>query len=159
MLKPILAVVVVSIPLFAYPLQSSSARGGPSPCDSNPHNPILMVDVQGATLLGPVLSHLAVYADGSASYAAAGLQSARMSSAALHPNDLNQLMRRLAAAGAYGLCDDATVLLDVPTTTVTVFDGGTDAHAHSFSYQGGLGAYAPVNAAIEQFIDQVFPSP
>ena len=47
-------------------------------------------------------------------------------------------------------------MTDVPLNTLTVFNGTTDAQAHTFSYWLANGNYAPVQAAIDAFITQTF---
>lgn len=134
--------------------------GCPNPI---PHEPVILVDVSGATLLGPVHAHLAIYSNGQASYSeqrpgGLGLQPAvRVGTAQLVPADLIALRRSLELAGASLLCDQAQVVLDVPLTTVTVLRGGPQAQAHTFSYWIPSGPYALVQERIDAALALYFP--
>ena len=122
--------------------------------------PILVYDVSGSTLLGPLHRHLAVYDDGHASYSAAGgLPGAQPEAVFTYVGEkaAAQLLADLRAAGAFQLCDAQLLVSDVPLTTVTVLTPGTDARAHSFSYWIPTTAgHQQVEQVIQTFLDERF---
>lgn len=130
----------------------------PVPCDNAiVHEPLLIYEVYGSTLIAPYDVTLTVYADGSLklvdAYATAEGVCRR---AKADPRTVLGLQQVLARAGAFTLCDDTQLVTDVPLHTLTMLDGTPDAVAHTFSYWLGDGGYAPVDALLENFIATQF---
>lgn len=119
--------------------------------------PVVIFDVSGGTLLGPVAEHLAVYDDGFASYSQSSpLDNPSVETRMLSPTAIQQLVLDLNAAGAHTLGDQTTTVTDVPLTTVTVFRGGADARAHTFSYWLGSNAYSATQGVLADLIETEF---
>jgi hypothetical protein len=116
--------------------------------------PIVMWDVTGHTLAGPVHGRLVVYNDGVTSVASLGNGDVRTETIA--PAAAQALRRDLIQAGATSLCDQTNVT-DMPLTTLTMFVGTTDAQAHTFSYWIANSGYAAVQAEIDEFLATHFP--
>lgn len=124
------------------------------------HEPVLLHDVTGGTLLGPYHTQLAVYNDGFVSFHSVtglGTPVVEARTAYVGPEAVQALQKALQAAGAFGLCDQPLQVSDVPLQTLTVFRGDGDAYAHSFSYWLGTGPHAAANAAVQDFVQTWLP--
>lgn len=152
---------------FQAPTQRASHTGARAPAgdptshcpDRLPVSPLLVYDVSGSTLWGPSYTHVAVYDDGHAMAARLGgdPDTGHMSVALLTPDELQQLRVDLEFWGAFGLCDEPMNVLDVPVTTVSVFRGGTESAAHTFSYLIAGGAHGGVQQIVDQLLATKFP--
>lgn len=119
--------------------------------------PIVMFDVSGSTFLGPVLEHLTIYNDGLASYSnASPTGSTSVGSAMISSQEINKLIQALEEANAGTLQDQEGTVSDVPLTTVTLFSGGTNAQAHTYSYWLGWDNYAAADDVLSEFIEVHF---
>lgn len=129
------------------------------------HEPLLVFERAGGTLLGPMYRNLTVYSDGRASLAkndtvfldARVGQEVAVATISLSPADVAAFWALLVDAGAFSLCDMNAQVMDVPLNTVTIFDGRTDADAHTYSYWIAIDEYAGVGALISNFIATHFP--
>lgn len=125
------------------------------------NEPVLVFDVTGSTLLGPVHRHLAVYDSGRVSYATSGPRAAQpfVATATIEPKRVQALMGALSGAGAWQGIDQELGVTDVPLTTVTVLSGATDASAHTFSYwTASTRTHKSVQDLIAAFVTEVFPT-
>lgn len=123
--------------------------------------PVLVFDVSGSTLLGPVHRHLAVYNSGNVSYATRGPREAVpfVGSTLLDAKRVEALVSGLSAAGAWQGVDQDHAVTDCPLTTVTVLTAATDGRAHSFSYWVATQrTHEAVQDLIDAFVTEVFPS-
>lgn len=138
-----------------------AAAGDPvSHCpDRLPVSPLLVYDVSGTTLFGPAYTHVAVYDDGHVMAAQLGADpsTGQMAIALLTPEELQQMRSDLELWGAFGLCDEPASVSDVPVTTVSVFRGGTESTAHTFSYLVAGGAHGGVQQIVDQLLASKFP--
>jgi hypothetical protein len=160
-----LAIPSLAVPFLAVP--PSPARGtAPAPCANNlMQEPVLVYDVTGFTLTGLIHRHLAVYNNGVASISSVSSSiftgsttSSQADVAFVSPDEASKLLRELANANAFTLCDQSIAVSDIPMTTVSVSRGATDAQTHTFSYWTGGGPYAGVQQTIDAFIQKTFPS-
>lgn len=125
------------------------------------HEPLLVHDVGGSTLAGPFYRHLAVYSSGFATISSSiGFlaDNGASQTAFASPAEVQTLRNDLSNAGAFTACDDPTMAADLPLTTVTVFRGGTNSAAHTFSFMIPDGQTAAVQAIVDSFIAAHFPS-
>lgn len=135
-----------------------------------PNEPLVLFDTTGFTLSGSLIhQNLVVYGSGIAAYSVSSQQltpplegsfdfgDAKV--AMLTPETAQRFLRELAFAGAFSLCDEPAFVADVPPSTLTVFNGGTDAAAHSFSFFGGglSQPHATVAQIVDAFITAHFP--
>ncbi len=121
------------------------------------HEPIVLYEISGATLLGPVDRTLTVYADGALKLSAASATGAgECLLGQTTPEIAKTLQQELIQAGAFDLCDDPRNVTDVPLNTLTLLRGAQDARAHTFSYWVGDGHYLGVDITIEKFINAQF---
>ena len=131
-----------------------------APC-TNPlvHEPVLVFDVAGGTLLGPIYRHLAVYDDGHAiaSRTTDSSDPGAAATAFLTATEVAQLRTDLRNAGAGTLCDDPSFVSDVPLNTVSFFRGMTDATTHTFSYWLPDPPYQSVDGVIAALYAAHFP--
>lgn len=136
--------------------------------------PILIMNVSGSTLVGPVSRHLTVYSNGLAVYSAGanppgGLEARDLQLAgppstipvalaiSLSIDVANQLVDDLRRANAHRLCDQTTQWTDVPLKTVTLLESRPDALAHTFSFYGATGPYREVDMVMDSFLETYFP--
>ena len=165
------------LPLFAAPVGlalllvatagPATSQGGGSVVTpgggSTPFEPILIHDVVGGTLTGTVHTHLTIYNNGFATVAKlhdsvlTGSVEKDVATAALTPAEVQQLRLDLRASSASTLPDQPAWGADVPLSTMTVLRGGTDALAHTFSYQFASGAYDAPAAVVQGLMEQHFP--
>ena len=127
--------------------------------------PVVIVDVSGATLLGPVHRHLAVYSSGRVSYCAidsqGGLRELQVPvarSIAIDPVQVQAFAMGLERMGAWSLDDQKVMATDVPLVTVTVLQGEGAAKGHTFSYWIPTDGYHGVDTAIQNFVASVLPT-
>lgn len=152
-------VIFASLLPATAPVQSAA---GASPAEQCPnlllHEPIVLYEISGATLLGPVDRTLTVYADGALKLSAASATGAgECLLGQTTPEVAQKLQQELVQAGAFDLCDDPRNVTDVPLNTLTLLRGAQDARAHTFSYWIGDGHYLAVDLTIEKFINAQFP--
>ena len=116
--------------------------------------PVLVFDVTGSTIAGPIHVNMVVYNNGFVSYASDESFSGGdlVSIQTLDPAVIKKLVRELARAGAKDLGDSTISGADLPLTTVTFLKGSTNAASHTFSYTAPIGAYAAVATVINDFI-------
>lgn len=135
-----------------------SAPGGADQCvDHIQVAPVLQMTHAGYTLTGPVMRSLHVDSSGlvimSEQNPAGGGSSAQMFH--VGPDRVRALAIQLEELEADSLCDARTQVYDVPLTTVTVFSGGADSRAHSYSYWLAEGGQRLVEEEITRFIMDV----
>ncbi len=173
MLRSIAIAALAALPLSALSVpQGQGTVVGPTPspgvpCTTNPlvQEPVLVFDISGFTLTGVLHQHLAVYNNGVASISrvSGGTSLFPLSKDAdlafISSQMVEKLQKDLAAAGAPLACDEQLFVSDIPMTTVTVFRGGTDARAHTFSYWLPTTPQSQATAqVISKFIADVFPN-
>jgi len=146
------------IPLVAH-VQSRAEVATTPPCDNLlVHEPIVLYDLSGSTLAGPVDRTLTIYGDGSMKLAATSVDGpGRYVTSQTTPEVASALQQALVQARASTLCDDPRLVTDVPLHTLTLLDGAQDGRTHTFSYWIGDGNYARVDALLEKFINEQFP--
>lgn len=123
------------------------------------HEPILVYEVTGFTLAGPMDVQLTVYNDGLARVCQAQSMTGAIDARVNHvtPAAARQLVGDLAQFGAGTLCDSFGLVSDVPLSTLTILRDATDARAHTFSWDGGQGPYAQIEQRVWTFIHATFP--
>jgi hypothetical protein len=118
--------------------------------------PVLFWDVAGFGFGGPVHERLAVYTSGLVTYAYGGVGTEDGAACFTYatPDAIASLAAELREAGAFTVADAPAVVLDVPTTTVTVFRsvGRGESRARTFSFNSPTTAQlAEIGAIVEQF--------
>ena len=193
-----LTLAIVAAPIAFVPPLAASATGQRAPgdmahVDQAPEpdtrygcpntmdvEPIVMLNVSGSTLLGPVQYNLIVYSNGQTMFIRSegfptggggdsGLDGsdpqqllspvpvALVQNLMLSEIEVDQLVADLRRAGAQTLCDQEVQVTDVPLQTLTILEARADAVAHTFSYWGGVGDYADVAQTVDSFIATYFP--
>ena len=143
-------------------IQSRACIGG-NLCNSSPAAdgipPLIVYDVTGFTLAGPVDLNLDVYGSGlvKLSSASAAPGQGKSEIAHLTPQQTLALARALFFAGSFQTCDQPAAGSDVPLHTLTVFRGATDAKAHTFSWWVPEKEYATFEQLLDGFIATHFP--
>ena len=121
------------------------------------HEPLLVFEVLGTTLLGQVDDTLTVYNDGTCKLATAYADGfGQVRRVEISPREVFMLYQALDQAGAFMACDDTRQFMDVPLHTVTLMNGVQDAWGHSFSYWIGDGNYAVIDSVLENFLAEHF---
>lgn len=145
--------------LAALPLLSFQPALAPTCPNTLPHEPIVLFDVTGYTLGGPMDIGLTVYNDGLARICRTqsfnGSVDARLNY--VTPAEARQLALDLGALGAGVLCDSDVIVTDVPMSTLTILRDATDTRAHTFSWVGGFGPHGDVEQRVWTFINATFP--
>ena len=139
-------------------------------------DPVLIYDVTGGTLLGPIHLQLNVFSNGHASLAFGpgnvGDIGPSVQTAGVGPDEARALQIDLIRAGALRIEVPGSFCLDVPRTSVTVFRpmhrrvGKRRGHSrrftrsHTYAYDCATGPHADavfeVNGIIHDFIDRHF---
>ena len=149
-----LPLALVTLPAHTTP---PTAAG---PCtDLWVHHPLVVYDVTGFTLGGPVDLSLVVYDDGTAklSSASAAPGQGKSSLVVLSQQEVLAFAQSLLQAGSFQTCDQPLVAADVPLKTLSVFRGATDAKAHTFSWWIDVGPHATFEQLAGDFIATNFP--
>jgi hypothetical protein len=155
MKRPILisaacALALASVPFF---LTGAATTGGAPPCVNQlRHEPVVVYEVSGFGLGGFFDQALTVYGDGSVRLARSTLDGVGSSSRWIYVGQeaAVDFARNLANLGARELCDQPSVVSDLPLTTLTVIGPQTDARAHTASWWY---PETPQLQAIQQRID------
>jgi hypothetical protein len=126
------------------------------------HEPVLLYEVSGSTIAGPVSLVLTVYSDGEATLVSQDAPNVaeELCTATLTAAQVRELQRDLRQAGALRLRDlRSQAIPDVPLTTVTFFQNAGNSGrsvANTFSYLVPEDRYSDVEDVIREFIDEAF---
>lgn len=165
------AVAILTIQgLTSAPPAPQPAPGKLECYNSIPRELLVVYDITGSTLTGPIHKHLAVYNDGTACISEAGGNTGsqtfatapapndgRAEVASVSPAAIQQLMRELLQAGAFTACDESLNVSDVPLQTLTILTNSQNAWGHSFSFWGG-DPYTEIVNILNKFIANAFPN-
>lgn len=129
-----------------------------APC-ANPiaHEALVVWEVSGGTLLGPVDGLLVVYSDGIARYSSSLGPGPGFAQTAYVGAAAQTLHQTLVAAGALRQCDIELITSDVPLSTLTVLRNAPSGLANQFSWTLAEGNIVPMEAALNAFVATVFP--
>lgn len=151
---------VVASSLAALPFLFFQPAAPPACPNTLPHEPIVIFDVHGGTLGGPVDIQLTVYNDGLAricqTQSFSGAIDARL--ATVTPAEALQLSLDLGQLGAGVLCDADFMFTDTPMSTLTILRDMTDSRSHTFSWIGADSAYGLIEQRLYTFIQATFPN-
>lgn len=157
-----LAGALLSAPLWYLLLP---AAGAPAPCaNAQLQEPLVVHDISGSTLIGPIHRHLAVYNNGLVSLSESGSNTTGVTGGKadftyIPADDAKKLYADLVSFGALTECDETLQANDVPLTTVSVFRGETNARVHTYSHMVANSPTAQlVETRISQFIAATFPN-
>jgi hypothetical protein len=157
-----LAMVAISAPRGS--AVAGDARGlGTMPAFSIDQEPLVIYDVSGFGLAGPIHHRLSLYSSGLASISAAGgfPQEGFDGTAEftwVPAAEARALHARIIATGGLTLEDLPDLGADIPLTTVTVFASAEPNAAHNtYSYTFADDGHAKVATLIHDFIDRTFP--
>ena len=144
------------VPLVAW--QSPELGAAPDPCTNlMAHEPMLVFDITGSTIAGPVDRTLTVYNDGWTKLSEASTTGPGKCSSVKLPQDVAAALHTgLVQAGGFTLCDDARTVADLPLRTLTILGNAQTTRSHTFSYWVGDQVYTGVDALLEQFIAEQF---
>jgi hypothetical protein len=155
MLRELLAVSV----LVSLGQDSAPAIREPRTSPDNPiaHEPLLVYEVTGGTLVGPYDLQLTVYADGLARLASATqTKLGRTVLRDVGPDAAHQLATELARAGAFFGGDQTQIVTDMPLSTLTILQGAPDSRAHTYSWWVPEGSNQTAPALLQSFIADNF---
>lgn len=126
--------------------------------DATDRQPVLVYDVSGGTLLGPVQSTVVVWSSGAVTYSRQDpFSEPAVGTMTLAPAALEGLLQSLEDAGTGALQDQWPQVADLPLNTVTVLGPTTSTVAHTFSYWTGVGKYAAVDAVLDRLTAEIEP--
>ena len=156
------ALIALTILLWLRPSQTPIF---PSPhaqacTDVHPHQPIVVYEVSGGTLAGPIDLELLVYQDGSArlSSSTANFGSGKSQNAYVGDKAASAFLTALSQNGASQLCDLSDLTSDMPLSTLSVMRGNTNARIHTFSWFFATDQHAAVEQIVQAFIASNFPN-
>jgi hypothetical protein len=159
----LLAALATLAMLFASALpapQSPASASLPNPPCPNPlpHEPVVVYEVTGGTLSGPVDYALTVYGDGAArlSSALGGGGTGSSQYTFVDPSAAAALRQELVDASALARCDQDDNVSDTPLQTLTVFRAGSTRRSNTFSWFTSDGSLAQIQAALDAFIAKHF---
>lgn len=139
--------------LFLAPI-SEAAYGAEAGCE-----PLVIYDVSGNGIGGPIHLHLVVYSDGLTAISSLVVTQLKADFERLSPERARALVEKLVEAGALEMTDAAHVVGDMPLTTVTIFAGsGVTAGHNTFSFRvTDTPTLKAVASILNAFIDETFP--
>lgn len=156
------ALVALSILPWLQPAHGPvAAAAAPGCVDVFPHHPIVVYEISGGTLAGPLDQELLVYGDGFARLSSATANFGAGSSKQAFVGDAAAaaLITSLSQNGAFQLCDVPDQVSDMPLTTLTVMRGNTDSRVHTFSwFLAPPGQHAACEQILQNFVAAHFPS-
>ena len=141
--------------------QSTTRAQLPSCPNEIEHEPLVVYEVTGGTLSGPVDAFLAVYDDGLARYSSSVAGSGPGYSATVPVDDAaRQLHQALIAAGAMEQCDQLENVSDMPLSTLTVLREAPRGRPNSFSWFTADGdQLGEIESLLQGFITTHFDPP
>jgi hypothetical protein len=153
-----LAMFLGTLPLALAPAQSGRAEF-PEVCPNLiPHEPVLVYEITGGTLLGPVDRTLVVYGDGTTRLTdLSDPARPRARRCIADPEAVESLALRLERYGAMLECDAPGLVMDAPLHTLTLLVGGTEARARTFSWWVPEGASGAIEHQLDAFVAETFP--
>lgn len=122
------------------------------------HEPLLVYEVHGGTLAGPVDLNLIVFSDGQARWV--DLTDADVPRGGVvnsDPEAVQDLVRDLERIGGALNCDAQGYVTDVPLHTLTLLGPGTNTRAHTFSWWLPEGSNGAIEPRIAQFMAEFAP--
>ncbi len=133
-------------------------NGGTAGCvNTIGHEPVLIYEVRGGTLLGPVDSFLIVYGDGSARHMDLSDEGKPVARHAFPgPEAVSDLALSLERIGGMLNCDGTQTATDVPLHTLTMLKPGTEQRAHTFSWWLPESSNGVIELRIQAFLDETF---
>ena len=158
MFRPVVLLAFSAVPLAGEravlsPLSTQSGCG-----NSIVHEPLIIYEVSGGTLAGPVDLHLTVYSDGAVRVADMSDPSApRGGLERVDPEAVSSLALYLERMGAGINCDADGIVMDVPLHTLTLLKPGTNPRGHTYSWWLPEDSSGDIAARLEQFVAEVFP--
>lgn len=122
---------------------------------------MVLFEVTGGTLAGPVDYSLTVYSDGAArlSSALGGGGTGSSQYVTLDPLLVESLRQDLASAGAFSTCDQPDFTSDTPLQTLTVFRPGSSRRSSTFSWFTSDGNLSDIQARLDAFLAAHFVAP
>ncbi len=149
LLGAVLVAVLLTLPSLARSSQDLE------PFDANPMAPVLVYDVSGMTLGGPIGKSLVVYNNGRVqiSEAANFLRGPYVDTAKVSPRMLEGLLAELE--GWSFLDDETQQALDLPLQTLTTID--KTGQARSVSWWTGHGGHQHLESAVDRLVAELFP--
>lgn len=151
--NPLLATVLLGLSVCALAPQSARRATLPPSCvNAIQREPLVLYEVTGGTLTGPLDAFLTVHNDGSARLSSflggAGAGTSQFVSLAF--SEVQDLRQALIGAGALLECDQPDTVSDTPLQTLTVFQGGR--RSHTFSWWSSDGNLAVIEGILADFM-------
>jgi len=155
-----LRTMVLLLMLATSPVILGTAHGQIGPSDPIDCEPLLVYDVSGHGIAGPIHKSLMLYSDGLVSYSSRDLSGLAADVTWVSPELAQEINDDLIAAGALELGDRRSDgVADFPMTTITVFNGSQPNAVYnvfSFFDIDEARGYGAVTGIIEAFITQTF---
>ena len=122
--------------------------------------PVFIFDCSGVTKFGRTHKNLLVYNNGLVSLAESDGNGVSSSQSRIVPQDeVERFLNAMESHGAWKLTDQPTFRPGNAMRSVTIFEGTTEARAHSFNYCECRLEYQALEEAVNRFIRGVFATP
>jgi len=158
MFRPVCLLAFSALPLAGEHVALRPASVSSSCFNSIVHEPLVIYEISGGTLAGPVDLHLTVYSDGAVRIAdMSDPASPRGAIERVDPEAVSSLALYLERMGAGINCDDDGMVTDVPLHTLTLLKPGTNPRGHTFSWWLPEDSNGVIEMRLEQFVAEVFP--
>ncbi len=160
MLRSSVLLLLSALPVAAGSFSAVHPTSGQSSCvNTILHEPLLVYEVHGGTLAGPVDMNLIVYSDGSARWADfTDADAPRGGVVNSNPDAVLDLVRDLERIGGALNCDAQGYVTDVPLHTLTLLGPGTNSRAHTFSWWLPESSNGAIELRIQQFLAEFAPA-
>ncbi|HVS18627.1 MAG TPA: hypothetical protein VMT18_08520 [Planctomycetota bacterium] len=147
---------LVAAPLALWSFASPTSTPSAGVCNLWTHEPLVVFDVTGATLSGPLDESLQVFSDGTVKRFSVSQGISTIAFA--NPQDAVQLLRDLFAAGGFTACDQPAAGSDVPLRSLTLFRGVETPLAHTVNWwTEDLGPYGTFQDILDDFVASHVP--
>lgn len=158
MFRPVFLLAFSAVPLAGERIVLSPVSVQSGCGNSIVHEPLVVYEISGGTIAGPVDLHLTVYSDGAVRIADMSDPSApRGAIERVDPEAVSSLALYLERMGAMINCDASGVVMDVPLHTLTLLKPGTNPRGHTFSWWLPEDSNGTIEMRLEQFVAEVFP--
>jgi hypothetical protein len=157
MLRYVFLASLALLPVAGKPTESHPVPLPPQCANLITHEPLILYESTGGTIAGPYDLELVVYNDGNVRLSSAVKDGGKVARATVDPGVANGLMLQLQRVHSFDACDQTGQATDVPLTTLTVMHGDTYSASHTHSWWVLDESSAPMEAAVQTFIADVFP--
>jgi len=154
-----------ALALGALALSAAVAPTQAPPCANIfPHEPVVIFEITGGTLAGPIDRQITVYSDGlvRGAQTAPGTPTSLVGGgsaqvAYVDPAMVQSLVADLGMLGAGTGCDRPELVTDTPLSTLTIIRGTTESRSRTWSWLGEDGTGGAITQRLQAFQAAALP--